>query len=54
MSVFVSLWLIGSPHILPYTDATLTTIGIVVSIIIFVCSVIGVIQRKRGMIVQAD
>lgn len=54
MSVFVSLWLIGSPHILPYTDSTLTTIWVVVSIIIFACSFIGVIQRKRGMIVQAD
>ena len=54
MSVFISLWLIGSPHILPYTDATLITIWIVVSIIIFACSLIGVIQRNRGIIVQAD
>lgn len=53
-SVFVSLSLLGDVHILPYTDAALTTIWIIASIIIFACSFIGVTQRKRGMIVQAE
>lgn len=46
-SVFVSLWLIGSPHILPLADYTLTIIWIAVSLIIFVCSFVGMTLRKK-------
>lgn len=48
-SVFISLWLIGSPHILPFTDYTLTIIWIVASLIIFTCSCVGVVQRKKNI-----
>lgn len=46
-SVFVSLWLIGSPHIIPFTDYLLTIIWLALSIIILLCSLVGMIVKNN-------
>lgn len=46
-SVFVSLWLLGSPHTIPLADWTTAILWLVVSMLVFACSFVGAMQRKK-------
>lgn len=46
LSVFVVLWLLGTPHTPPYTDKITTVMWIVSSIIIFAFSFVGILWNK--------
>ena len=46
-SVFVSLWLLGSPHIFPLSDRILSVAWIIVSLIIFSCYCIATLLQMK-------
>ncbi len=47
-SVFVSLWLLGTPHILPIYNRTESIIWLTASIIVFGCSLLGFAHRQSS------